>query len=112
MVNRISGTPDMILFGISMSFRDGAAICWRCHRCGRSSQTGVKYFRYAHLFRLPVLPLGTGQGLVCDHCEHVELGGDLHADLRYRLRANSRGIRRPLWHFSGLLLIAGLILYP
>lgn len=99
----------MIVFGIARSFRGRAAVRWLCHHCGEREQTGMKYFRYLHLCHIPVLPLGTGQSLVCDHCERLEIGGEIHADLRHRLRAQTLSLHRPLWHFAGLVLVVGLL---
>lgn len=99
----------MTVFGIERSFRGRAVVRWLCHQCGERDQTGMKVFRYLHVCRLPVVPLGTGQGLICDHCAHLELGGDIHADLRHRLRAQTLSLHRPVWHFIGLVLIAGAI---
>ena len=82
----------MIIFGLSRSFRGRTAIRWLCHHCGEHDQTGMKFFRYLHVCRLPVLPLGTGQGLVCDHCGRLEISGGIHADIRHRLRELVAGL--------------------
>ncbi len=99
----------MSILGITKSFSTGTTVRWCCHTCGRRSQTAVKYFRYLHLFRLPVLPLGSGQGLRCDQCERVELGRAIHDDLRHLLQVRHRNMHRPVWHFAGILLLAGVI---
>lgn len=100
----------MIIFGISRSYRDGQPIRCRCEACGQPEQTTVKYFRYFHLFWLPILPLGTGQGLVCEHCQRVVVGRQL-GDMTCQVRETNKDVRRPLWHFIGTIWMATVIGY-
>jgi hypothetical protein len=101
----------MIIFGISESFRDGKAMTFSCENCGHTAQTTVKYFRYFHLFWLPIIPLGAGQGLVCDSCQQVSLGRQLGSELKRRVKETNTDVRRPVWHFIGTVLVAGMIGY-
>lgn len=100
----------MIIFGVSESFRDGKTMRSRCEACAGSTQTTVKYFRYFHLFWLPIIPLGAGQGLVCDNCQRVQLGRQL-GEMKFRVKETNKDVRRPAWHFIGTMLVAGMIGY-
>lgn len=101
----------MKVIGASSSLRQGARIHGRCADCGEHARVSFRSFRYYHVLGVPVVLLGTSDGVICTHCAQVEHGKTLDLATRQRVRDTNRGNRRPRWHFMGATAVAGVIAF-
>jgi len=83
-----------------------------CPKCGQ--QGGIVssvYGRYAHLFWIPVFPLTKKTYTRCAHCNSELSDKQLPEDIGREVRQFSKSVRTPVWYFSGLFLLAALIIF-
>ncbi len=99
----------MIIFGFSSSPREGDALSSPCSHCQQSAQVALRSFNYFHLFFLPVIPLGSKQGVSCTHCQKTLWGRDARAIIEAGAADDSDLPGRPFWHFVGPVAAAALI---
>ena len=82
-----------------------------CSFCGADSNQHVSIFgKYAHLYWIPMFPIGKTAVSECHLCRHTAPQKEFPADLKQKYVALSGDIKRPAWHWSGLGIISVLIL--
>jgi len=99
----------MIIFGVSSSVRNGAEIDGKCYHCDQPSLSSFRIFRYFHLFWLPVVPLGSSDGLTCGHCLNTICNSVLRPEAKQHIKNVNKDTTRPLWHFIGTIAVIALI---
>lgn len=81
-----------------------------CPSCGTKGSVLFSVFgRHAHVFWIPLFPIGKVGASQCQHCKHTLKSSEMPKDLKSEyldLKATSKA---PLWQFSGLVLLVGLV---
>lgn len=102
----------MIIFGVRSShlgsFQVNGSTCSYCENSG--TQNISQFGSYFHIFWIPVFPLTKSTFGECMHCKRTIRRKEFSSDLHNAYNNGKSAIKRPLWHWSGLLLFGGLIL--
>lgn len=81
-----------------------------CGHCDNHAPQRVTVFgKYVHVLWIPVFPTGKTKVAECMHCMRTIEENDFPSDLRANVHHYSGQVKRPIWHFLGLILIAGFI---
>ncbi|MEL7531882.1 MAG: hypothetical protein AAFN10_11265 [Bacteroidota bacterium] len=67
------------------------------------------YSRYAHVYWIPLFSIGKSTQTVCTHCGTEFKTKQLPLNMQNRLTDMKSDIKIPIWHFTGLGVIACLI---
>ena len=82
----------------------------KCANCDTHSSIEMYVFqRYAHVFWIPLFPVGKTIATQCNHCKQVLKQKEMSSSLKqvaYNLKSTAK---TPIWMFSGLALLAILI---
>jgi len=102
----------MIIYGSKTTQVASENINDKCSNCGTQNSIQMIVFqKYAHVFWIPIFPIGKTAATQCSHCKQVfqkkEFTGNLNNDFE-NLKSKSK---TPIWTFSGLALIAALIIW-
>jgi len=83
----------------------------KCPYCKQEEPQHVSVFgRYAHLFWIPLFPLGKKKVAECTHCKKTYSLSAFSPQLKAKYKKHKNSIKRPLWHWFGISLIAGILL--
>ncbi|WP_426060245.1 hypothetical protein [Hymenobacter sp. B1770] len=78
-----------------------------CPSCAAAETLQLSLFsRYVHIYWVPVLPYSKPVVAQCGHCQRAWEGKELPAEVQESARGFKKETRAPLWHWSGLALIA------
>ncbi len=77
-----------------------------CPACQQSGMDFAVVGSYAHLYWIPMFPLGKSVVAVCPHCSQAWKENEMPADIKQYAKAEKSTSRRPIWFYSGLILIA------
>ncbi len=103
----------MIIFGSRASNLGSVTItntqCSYCENTG--TQNIVQYGRYFHVFWIPVFPIGRKTFSECTHCKRTISKKDFGVELMHVFNEKKDKIKRPLWHWIGLLLFGLLVIW-
>ena len=69
------------------------------------------YRRHAHVFWIPLFPIGKVGASQCQNCQNVLEKGEMPKDIKAEYQAFSETAKGPIWQFSGLVLIAALVIW-
>ncbi|MCC3160784.1 hypothetical protein LJ737_26340 [Hymenobacter sp. 15J16-1T3B] len=97
----------MIVYGYTSAHLATTALAGTsCPGCGTPGALRLSVFgRYAHVYWLPLLPLGKSGAAQCAHCQLVLRPKELPKPLRAELRELRARTRTPLRHCLALLLL-------
>lgn len=77
-----------------------------CDYCEQGDTQHVSVFgRYAHIFWIPMFPIGRTAVAECTHCKRTIPKKEFSSSLRQQYRENSAEVKRPFWHWFGSGLI-------
>lgn len=83
-----------------------------CPSCGTQGSLVLSIFRkHAHVFWIPLFPIGKTGVSQCQHCKNVLERKEMPENIKndyYRIANESKG---PIWQFAGLGLIAALFVF-
>ena len=83
-----------------------------CTHCGQTNTTLVSaYSKYAHIFWIPVVPIGRAGYTHCTHCKQALEYKDMNREAQMQYDNLKAETRVPIWHFAGLTLIGVLIVF-
>jgi len=83
-----------------------------CEYCKETGKQEVSVFgRYVHIFWIPIFPIGKKAVSECVHCKRTIEQKDFTPELKSNYTSNLSQAKRPVWHFSGLILIGAFILF-
>jgi len=101
----------MIIYGTRATLLKSELIFEPCPNCQttNSVQIGV-YQRYAHVFWIPFFPIGKTGVSACGHCQQVLKSGQMPPALKLVYDNVKARTRIPVWHFSGLFLVALIVI--
>jgi hypothetical protein len=81
-----------------------------CPNCATPEALQLSLFsRYVHIYWVPLLPYSKPVLAQCSHCQRAWETKELPAELQESVRGFKKETRAPLWHWSGLALIAVFI---
>lgn len=101
----------MIVYGYHATHLSTTAVPTPCPGCGAPDALRLRVFgRYAHVYWLPLLPLGKAGAVQCTECQLVLRAPELPRPLRAELRELKARTRTPLRHCLGLLLLGAAVL--
>ena len=82
----------------------------QCPNCGKQNSIDMHVFqKYAHVFWIPIFPMGKTGVCQCDHCKQVLSLKEMPASLVISYNNLKEKAKTPIWMFSGLALLAILI---
>jgi len=101
----------MIIFGLRSSNIGTVSVegssCSYCQNSG--TQNITQFGKYFHVFWIPVFPVGKSTFSECIHCKKTIRKKEFDTDLRTTFENAKSEIKRPLWHWSGLIILGILI---
>jgi hypothetical protein len=97
----------MIIYGMRASLRKAEFITENCPNCGTSNSIQMTVFqRYAHIFWIPMFPIGKTGVSQCAQCKQILKLKQMPDAVKLGYENLKSHTKIPLWTFSGLLLIA------
>lgn len=96
----------MIIYGSRSSHLKSVQLTQEhCPNCGNPGTVILStYARYAHIFWIPIFPLGRLSVSQCQHCKQALEAKQMPAQIRAHHERNLAETKLPIWHFSGLAL--------
>ncbi len=82
-------------------------ICRFCN--GSEPQRVTEFGKYVHILWIPLFPTGKKKVAECTSCLRTIEEKDFPSDLRSNMAEMSSAVKRPIWHYLGLLLIGGIL---
>lgn len=81
-----------------------------CPNCGTiGSVTLSVYRRHAHIFWIPLFPIGKKGVSQCQHCKNVLKTNEMPEPIKREYNALKKEIKGPIWQFTGLVIITALV---
>jgi len=78
-----------------------------CPSCNSENTTVLSvYRRHAHIFWIPLFPMGKTGGSVCKNCNHEMKPKQMDEGLRNEYNYLKKESKGPIWQFAGLAIIA------
>ena len=78
-----------------------------CPNCNTKGSTEIHVFRrHAHVFWIPLFPMGRYGVSECSHCKQVYEKKEMSSDIRAEYDIASMDAKGPIWQFAGLVIIA------
>lgn len=97
----------MIIYGMRSSLQKTELIADNCPNCNTSNSVQMNVFQqYAHIFWIPVFPVGKTGVSQCMHCRQILKLKEMPASIKLGYENLQTHVKIPAWTFSGLLLIA------
>ena len=83
-----------------------------CQYCKTDNTIFINiYRRHAHVFWIPVFPLGKSGSSYCSHCKEVLSPKQMPENLKRQYKNSKGNAKGPLWQFSGLVVFACLVAF-
>lgn len=81
-----------------------------CQNCDAKGSLVLTFYRkHAHIFWIPMFPIGKGGFSVCSNCKSTLEKKEMPESLRMEFQVLKNNVKGPLWQFSGLVLAAVLV---
>ena len=81
-----------------------------CPHCGKKGGIVNSVFgRYFHIFWIPAFSLGKTGASQCTHCNRVYERKEMDNDMKRAYKTMKSDSRVPIWHFSGVFIVALLV---
>lgn len=102
----------MIIFGQRASKIGTFEANGSCDYCNnQGTQQFSVYGKYAHVFWIPTFPMARKAFSECTHCKKTLEKKNFPPEILNQYNKNKGNTKRPIWHWSGLLLFGLLVLY-
>ena len=103
----------MIFYGTrAKNIHNGQIKNVKCPNCeNETSMTYSIFGKYAHVYWIPFFPIGKVGIIECNSCKRTYEIKELPENIKvkYEREKEKSGIKTPIWFFSGLFIIATLI---
>lgn len=97
----------MIIYGMRASLQKTEPLADNCPNCNTSGSVQMNVFqRYAHIFWIPVFPIGKTGVSQCTSCRQILKQKEMPASIKLGYENLKTHTKIPVWTFSGLLIIA------
>ena len=83
--------------------------CTHCHQ--QHTQQIAVFGRYAHVFWIPLFPIGKVVVSECSHCKRTLEKDEFTPALKHKYEQVKADIKRPRWHWTGLAALLLLIAF-
>ncbi len=84
----------------------------KCSYCEQSNTQRVSVFgKYAHIFWIPIFPIGKKAVAECMHCKRTIEQKEFDPELKKLYKENKGKAKRPFWHWLGLGLFGLLVAF-
>ncbi|MEZ4911193.1 MAG: hypothetical protein R2774_10070 [Saprospiraceae bacterium] len=81
----------------------------KCEYCQNDSTQRISVFgKYAHIFWIPIFPIGKKAVAECTHCKRTIDQKDFSIKLSQLYQENKSKAKRPFWHWLGLGIVGSL----
>jgi len=95
----------MIIYGYRSSHLLTEPVAGNCLACSTTNGLRISVFgRYAHIYWVPLFPIGKVGASECGHCRQVLQPKEMEPGLRQLFQELKHRTRAPWWHFTGVLL--------
>lgn len=104
----------MLIYYGSRSVHLKSEVCnhYVCPNCStKGSVTLSLYRKHAHIYWIPMFPIGKLRFTECSNCGQVLEGKEIPEELKETFEAMKAEAKGPIWQFSGLVVIALLALF-
>lgn len=102
----------MIIFGSKATLVATENLLDKCPNCGTERSVQLAVFQnYAHIFFIPLFPMGKTGATECAHCKQVLRKKEFPDQVRRSYTNLKSASKAPLWTFSGLGLLAIFIVF-
>lgn len=103
----------MIVYGTKATHLSTTqALTETCTNCSATGKMNINVFsRYAHAFWIPLFPTGKIVESTCDNCKNLLAYKKMPEQLKLEATNAKSATKTPIWHFVGLLLVAGVVLW-
>ena len=100
----------MIIYGVRSTQLAKEIISDKCLSCGTQNSIEIYVFqKYAHVFWIPLFPVGKTVVSECKHCKQVLKQKEMPSFLISVYESLKTQTKTPVWTFAGLAIIAVLI---
>ena len=101
----------MIVYGTRSKLLAKELVTDKCPRCGTQNSTEIYvYQKWAHVFWIPFFPIGKFAASACAHCKQVLKEKEMTSSMKSVLQDVKSRSKTPIWTFSGLALLAVIII--
>ncbi len=102
----------MIIYGSKSTLITTALVPESCSSCGTHNSVEMAVFqKYGHVFWIPFIPTGKTGVTQCAHCKQVLEKKEFSSSLNLFYQNLKATSKTPLWTFTGLALLLGLIIW-
>ncbi len=102
----------MIIYGSKSTLITTAIVPESCSSCGTHNSVEMAVFqKYGHVFWIPFIPTGKTGVTQCSHCKKVLEKKEFSSSLNLFYQNLKSTSKTPLWTFTGLALLVGLIVW-
>jgi len=102
----------MIIYGSRSKLLATELLQESCPHCGANNRTQLYVFqKYAHIFWIPLFPIGRMTVSQCTNCKKVSKEKELSSAAHLTADNLKTQSKTPIWTFSGLAVIAALIVF-
>ena len=105
----------MVFYGTrSKNIHNGQLRNVKCPNCeNETSMTYSIFGKYAHVYWIPFFPIGKVGVAECNTCKRTYEIKELPENIKtkYERETEKSGVKTPVWFFSGLFIIAGLVVF-
>ncbi len=81
-----------------------------CINCNEQSVAMVTFSKYAHVYWIPVFPIGKTTATECINCKQSFVGDAIPEPYKEQVNYQKTKASTPIWHFAGLMVIAAAII--
>jgi hypothetical protein len=101
----------MIIYGSRASLISTEIVHEKCFNCNTQGSMFIAlYQKYAHIFWIPLFPIGKSGVAQCAQCKQVQQKENLTGNLLSAYQTAKLNTKAPWWTFSGLAIIGVLVL--
>ncbi len=104
----------MIIYGSrAVHLKSAQLTAATCPSCKTKGSLILSLFRkHAHIFWIPLFPIGKKGFSKCQHCKHVLEDKEMPASIREQYNRLKQEAKGPIWQFVGLFLFGVLFALP
>ncbi len=103
----------MIIYGWRTSVKEGKLLEGvACESCGETTLGVHAACRYAHVYWIPLFPVGRTTHVICESCGHAREGRAISAPVKERIKNENARPAIPIYHFTGLAVGLVALLWP
>lgn len=100
----------MLFYGLRTRHKSSHPLPSPCPHCDTEGSVELDiHQRYAHVFWIPVFPLGRLATTECAHCKEVRRAKEMHPATLVLAKDLLKEDRTPVWMFSGAIVVGLLI---